>query len=323
MTRLTFKPSSWLTSPPPSVGLSITPDRITGVTIDCRDGAATIVAHAVADLAGGAVVPSLTGKNIVRPDALHAALEQVFSRLPVRPKRVAVALPDAVAKVSLIRFDKVPDRQVDLDQLVKWQMRKTAPFPLDEAQVAYTAGLPTSDGGREFVVAVARRDVILEYEHACANAGAHAGALDIAALGLIDAAVVGDRVSARPPAGDWLLVHLSHGWCTLAIVRHEAVIFFRSRGLEGEENLADLVHQTAMYYEDRLGGSGFARVLIADATGSIDAAARRDLESRLATTAALLDPRHAAALADRGSASADMLAALAAPLGVTLREWVA
>lgn len=323
MTRLTLRPSGWLSSPPPSVGLAITSQRVTGVAIECRDGAVTMVAHAAADLAPGAVVPALTSKNVHRPDVLDAAVAQVLSRLPGRSKRVAVALPDAVAKISLIRFDKVPEKAQDLDQLVKWQMRKSAPFPLEDAQVAYSAALPTPEGGREFIVAMARRDVVLEYEQACARAGAHAGSVDIAALGLIDAAIVGDRVSGHPPAGDWLLVHLSPGWCTLVIVRHEIVIFFRSRGLEGEENLADLIHQTAMYYEDRLGGSGFSRVLVADSTATFDAAAQQDLEARLRTTASALDPRQAAALADRGSVSGDMLAGLAAPLGVTLREWVA
>ena len=33
-------------------------------------------------------------------------------------------------------------------------------------------------------------------------------------------------------------------------------IFFRSRGADGDGTLADLVHQTAMYYEDRLRGPG-------------------------------------------------------------------
>lgn len=323
MNRLSFRPVGWLSSSPPTVGIAFSATRLSAIAVQCRDGGVTVTAHASVDLAPGVLTPSLTAKNVLRPEALDAAVTQLLGRLPGRAKRVAVALPDAVAKVSLVRFDTVPPRAADFDQLVKWQMRKSAPFPMEEAQLAYAPALTTAEGGREFLVSVARRDVVLEYERACASAGAHAGCIDIAAIGLIDAVVVGDRIAGHPPDRDWLLVHLSSGWCTLAIVRHEAVIFFRSRALEGEENFADMVHQTAMYYEDRLGGAGFARVVVADATGAFDPAAQQDLEARLQTTAQPLDPRMAAAMAERGSMPADVLAGLAAPLGVTLREWVA
>lgn len=323
MTRLTLRSPGWFASPPPSVGVAVTPQRVSAVAIACRDGVVNVVAHASAALPPGTLAPALTGRNVLLPEFLDAAVAQVLARMPSRPRRVALALPDAVAKVSLMRLDKLPERAADLDQLVRWQVGKAAPFPLDQAQVAYTSGAATSEGGQEFLVAVARRDVVAEYEGACARAGAHAGAVDIAALGLIETALVGDRVAGGVPPGDWLLVHLDVGWCTLAIVRGDAVIFFRSRGLEGEEQLPNLVHQTAMYYEDRLGGQGFSRVLVADSTSTLDNDALRDLESRLRTVAAPLDPRTAAALLDRTGAGADVVAGLAAPLGLALREWVA
>ena len=57
-----------------------------------------------------------------------------------RPRRIGLVVPDLVAKVSLVRFEKVPPRAADLDQLVRWQVRKTAPFPIEEAQVSSCAG---------------------------------------------------------------------------------------------------------------------------------------------------------------------------------------
>ena len=62
-----------------------------------------------------------------------------------------------MAKVSLVRFEQVPARAQDLDQLVRWQIRKSAPFPIEEAQVSYVAGQRASDG-QEFIVTLARRD---------------------------------------------------------------------------------------------------------------------------------------------------------------------
>ena len=57
-----------------------------------------------------------------------------------RPRRVALVLPDTVAKVSLMRFEKVPAKAQDLDQLIRWQVRKAAPFQIEDAQVAWVPG---------------------------------------------------------------------------------------------------------------------------------------------------------------------------------------
>ena len=52
-----------------------------------------------------AIVLDLRGKNAVdTPDQARSA----FDKLGTRPRRVALVIPDTAAKVSLLRFDKVP-----------------------------------------------------------------------------------------------------------------------------------------------------------------------------------------------------------------------
>jgi hypothetical protein len=107
------------------------------------------------------------------------------------------------------------------------------------------------------------------------------------------------------------------------------LVFFRSRGADGEGTLADLVHQTAMYYEDRLSGAGFNRVMLCGAS-SVAAAEmpdagslRRSLEERLGTPVNLVDPRTVAALTDRIDGSPAFLDALAPLVGLLVRDQVA
>ena len=79
-------------------------------------------------------------------------------------------------------------------------------------------------------------------------------------------------------------------------------MFFRNRAIGGEADLADLVHQTAMYHEDRLGGGGFARVVLAGASlAGVEQAERlrRGIEERVGGRVELLDVRGAAAMRDR------------------------
>ena len=106
-------------------------------------------------------------------------------------------------------------------------------------------------------------------------------------------------------------------------MRGSDLVFFRNRALGAEGELADLVHQTAMYHEDRLGGGGFSRVVLAGASmaGAEQAERlRRGAEERIGGRVELFDVRAAATMRDRISASPELLDALAAPVGVLLRE---
>ena len=71
-------------------------------------------ATARADLPDGAVEPQLNGVNVHDPAALAAAIGTALGSISPRPKRVALVLPDTIAKVSLIRFEKAPERVQDL-----------------------------------------------------------------------------------------------------------------------------------------------------------------------------------------------------------------
>jgi Tfp pilus assembly PilM family ATPase len=307
-------------APPPSAAVEISGNRISVAAIELRGSGALVTAHAAEYLPDGAVVPSLTAANIAQREGVAAALTRVLDEIG-RPRRIGLVLPDPVAKVSLVKFEQLPPRAQDLDQLVRWQARKSAPFPIDEAQVSYSPG-ERVDGGYEFIVSLARRSVVEEYEGLCVAAGAHAGLVDISSFNVINTLLAG----TMPPAGDWLLVNVASQYVSIAILRGEHLMFFRSRGSDGEGGMADLVHQTAMYYEDRLEGAGFARVLLTGASSASQnqpmdvQQMRRSIEERLRTSVEMVDVRHAVSLADRITAGPGLLDALAPLVGLLLRD---
>jgi type IV pilus assembly protein PilM len=308
----------------PGVAVELASRRVSAAAIDFRGGQPVVAAHASEPLPDGALVPSLTNENIHDRALVAGALAHVFDRMGVRPRRVGLVVPDPIAKVSLIRFEKVPPRAQDLDQLVRWQVRKTAPFPIEEAQVSYVRGAQTAEG-QEFVVSLARRAVVEEYEQLCADAGAHAGIVDLATFNVINAVLASPAAPSQDPstgAGqDWLLVNVAAEYASIAIVRGEHLMFFRNRAAETEGTLADLVHQTAMYYEDRLKGAGFARVVVSGGGAREDVdQVRRSLEERLTTRVDTVDPRSTAPLTDRITAGPTLLDTLAPLVGLLLRD---
>jgi hypothetical protein len=77
-----------------------------------------------------------------------------------------------------------------------------------------------------------------------------------------------------------------------------------------------------MYYQDRLGGQGFARVLLAgEGRDEADlAAVQRELEGRLGGSVERLDPRRVVAVADRVHGTAGAAAVIAPLCGILLRD---
>jgi Tfp pilus assembly PilM family ATPase len=313
--------SGLLASAPPGAALEITRSHVTGVSAAVHGGSTVVSSYAAEPLPAGAVEPGLNAVNVHDAGALTAAIKEALDKLSPRPRRIALVLPDTVGKVSLVRFEKVPAKLQDLDQLIRWQVRKAAPFRIEDAQVSWCPGVALAGGGREYIVTIARRDIIASYEEACQAADAHAGLVDLASFNLINAVLASGQNS-----GDWLLVNVAADYATLAVVRGSDLVFFRNRGSAGHAELADLVHQTAMYHEDRLGGGGFARVIITGASlrGPEHAEwLRRSVEERLGSRVETLDFRSAAALRDRISVGPELLDALAPSIGMLLRERVA
>jgi Tfp pilus assembly PilM family ATPase len=309
--------TSWLASPPPDAAVEIAADHVSVAVMTERGRGLAVQGYAVAPLPPGSVVASLTSSNILNRPAVTAALRLAVEGANARPRRVALVIPDLAAKASLVRFDTIPSRREDLDQLVRWQMKKASPFPIEEASLTFTPGVRGTDGGAEFLVLTARRDVIAEYEAVCGDLKLYAGLVDLATLSVVNLFLG----SADMPTGDWLVVHLRPDYTSIVIMRGGDVIFFRNRPEGDEASIADLVHQTAMYYEDRLAGQRFSRVFLGGSgrvPGAVETA-RRNLEERLGVSVESIDPTRTASLTDRISATPDLMDVLAPLVGMMLR----
>ena len=308
--------ASWLASPPLDAAIEIAPEAVSIAVVGGRGQNAVVQGYAVEPMPSGAVVPSLTTVNMPDRDVVVRALRAACDSVGVRPRRVALVVPDLVGKVSLVRFDQTPTRRDDLDQLIRWQMRKSTPFTIEDACVTYSPGTRGTEGN-EFVVVAARREIIREYENVCEEAGIEAGLVDLATFGVVNL-----FLSSEPaPNGDWLVVHMRPEYTSIVILRREDLIFFRNRAEGDEEALQDVVHQTAMYYQDRLGGRGFTRILLGGlgkTTGAVDMA-RRNLEEHMGSVVEPIDPTRGAALTDRIQPTPELMATLSPLVGMLLR----
>jgi type IV pilus assembly protein PilM len=204
---------------------------------------------AVEPLPAGAVMPSTLETNIVQPESVRSALRQVFGRVPIGGAQVALLVPDLVVRVFILPFDSLPRRGGEALPLLRWRLKKSVPFDVEETAVSWMRQ-EAREGGLEVVTAVARQPIVREYEALVESLGARIGVVlssTLATLPLLD-----DR-------GSTLLVRICGKSLTTAIVRGPNLCLYRSAELRTEaealetQAILDEIFPAVAYYQDSWG----------------------------------------------------------------------
>jgi hypothetical protein len=207
----------------------------------------------VAEVPEGAVRISPVQQNIVDADAVTPLLAAARDSLAPGGGPIALCLPDAAARLTLIGLDNLPRSRGEQRELVSWRMKKTLPYRLDEAQVDVQA-FATSGGKSQILAVAVRRRVLAEHESLFEKAGFEVGSVTVSTLALAE------LVDASE--GDVLLVHVGTGWFSFLVLGPGGPVLFRSKTLpaierEGESRdlfVASEVFPTLEYHRSRLGG---------------------------------------------------------------------
>jgi type IV pilus assembly protein PilM len=165
----------------------------------------------------------------------------------------ALVIPDYAVRMSILDFEEFPTREEDRLSLLRFRLRKTVPFHIEEARVAYS--IQDSRRGHIEILAVAVADPILhEYESIFVEAGFRVGLVVpslVAALPFSETATDGITLLAKC-AGSTLsigLIEQGH----LRLVR---CIDLSSEDLAGEfetgRTAFPVLQQTLAFAEDQL-----------------------------------------------------------------------
>ena len=128
----------------PRIACEIAADRVLAGRIS--ESGQILEVYAARELAPGSVVPDLTEPNIRQPEALRQVLRAVLDEVAGRSRDVIAVLPDATARVMLLDFDALPPNPKEAEGVVRFRLKKSLPFEVDQAKVSYIAQ-PAKDGG--------------------------------------------------------------------------------------------------------------------------------------------------------------------------------
>jgi type IV pilus assembly protein PilM len=227
----------------PRIACEISAERV--VAARMAEGATNVEAT-MAVLPPGLLTPGFQQSNVTDRAKLVPALREVLTALAGRSRDICLVLPDSTTRVMLLDFETLPDKRQDADAVVRFRLKKSLPFDVDQASLSYER-----QGTKEqirVVAAVTPRNVLEEYESLVREAGYNPGTVlpsMVAALGLVD--------GSRPA----MVIKVEHGTTTFAIVDQDQLLLYRSLDNGGStvtgESLVDDVNTSLVYFEDRYG----------------------------------------------------------------------
>ena len=293
----------------PLVAVEIRPTGVGVVRTRSEKGAIVLVAAAAVELAPDVLRPSLTQPNIGDPEALRAGLRSAIERAGVLGgARIALVLPDPVARVALIPSAELgTSRASDLDEVVRFRLRKSLPFEVRDARVAHVRSARAQD---PLLAVAAMGGIVDAYEDVCRSLGLEPGLVELSGLALCRSAF------GAGSSGDRLLVNWDEGYATLLLVRDGWPVLARTLTgpiVSAASEVAREAAQTLVYARERLGSRGLEQVVVRSAVlPAAEAAAV--LEAPLGILPEMTSPWRALGSADPGPA-AQALAGAAACLG--------
>jgi type IV pilus assembly protein PilM len=257
----------------PPVSCEIARDFVSMVRLNSKDPSA-VERSVVTPLPEGLVVPSLSQPNITSLPDLVDILRMTMAKAEIKTTRISVAIPDSSVKVAIHHLEKLPSNEIERQQLLKWRLKKTTPFNVEDSHLAYQQQL--SAGGKVSVITVIiYREVLSQYQSLFQGLGLHAGFITPASLATFEL-----LLRSEPAVLQKSLLFLRWNSAAVAsmIVQQGSVVFFRhldyfeggsvpeGKGTGSHEKRWDVIyneiHPCLMYYQDKLGASGIDKVYI-------------------------------------------------------------
>jgi type IV pilus assembly protein PilM len=183
---------------------------------------------------------------VANSGALRQAISDSLAAVGARSRDVIVVVPDAAVRIVLLDFEELPERRQDADSVVRFRLKKSLSFEVDDAALSYDV---RRSNGIKVTAAVAPSGVREEYESLFRDAGFNPGVVlpsMLASLGAVEASV--------PTLA--LKVDLSS--TSVAIVQGGDLLLYRTlENVHGDRldaaALADDIYSSLVFFQDNYG----------------------------------------------------------------------
>jgi hypothetical protein len=211
-----------------------------------------ILSHFILPLEPGVLEPSFEKKNIMNPGALEASLRTGVRRLRGLDG-VSLLVPETCLKVFLLTFNDLPSSPKEREEVLRWRLNKLVPLKAQDMRLAYDVF--NSGGQIKVLLALARVDVIREYEALFGRLGLKVPTVTIPVLNLV-------KLVKLDRSRNAVIVNIEDDYVSLLAILDGEVSLYRMKPFRQEmpglvetahkmEQVVTEVENTVHFIEDR------------------------------------------------------------------------
>jgi len=209
--------ASFFTAPRhPSAAFLLSRTQLGGLVRSRKGGG--IASQVVLPLPAGTLEPSFDKKNIANPAALEKVLRAGGARLGLAGAKVGLLVPETCLKAFVLPFESLPASPRERDEVLRWRLSKLVPFTPEDMRLSYA--VLRAPGQTRVLLAIARADVVREYEDVFARAGMTVRDVGVPALNLLG-------LVRLEPAGHALVLNIEEDYLSLTAVLDGQVALYR------------------------------------------------------------------------------------------------
>lgn len=242
------KVQHWISEPPP--------DHLFEITEACLAAASSRSPRELRRevLPERGLTASPSAPNLLKPQLYRDALPRLSAAMGAKRTSAALVIPDYAARMAILDFEQFPSGEDDRLALLRFRLRKSVPFHIDEAQLSYSIQVQQDDHIEVLAVAIAR-PILEEYEGIFVDAGYRLGLV-------LPSSIAALRLCGAGANGLTLLVKAAGRTISVLLVEDGRLRLVRTLDLaEGEdadhdpavEQILPFLQQTLAYAEDQVG----------------------------------------------------------------------
>ncbi len=259
------KIAGWINAMPhPTCVCEVAPTYVAAARWNNAQG--SLGGYAVEVLPEGTLRPSPVESNVLNAENYQATVGRLLRQIPNRPPSIALLLPDEVVRVFILSFETFPRKADEAAPLLRLRLKKSVPFDVEDTTLSWMKQVGRT-GNVEVIAALARKEIVREYEQTFQAEGAAPGVVlssSLASLPLLES------------QGATLMVRMSGTSLATVIVRGDALCVFRTTNMSAVSGTLDPqavleeIFPSVAYFQDTW-GVGIDRVRLAGFADRTDA----------------------------------------------------
>ena len=201
------------------------------------------------------LAPSPSSPNVLRPQWFREAVARFAANPAQRRQTAALVIPDYAVRMAILDFQDFPAAEADRLALLRFRLRKSVPFHIEEARISYAVQNQEAKNFEVLAVAIAR-PILEEYEALFLEHGLR--------VGLVTPSLLASLPLFRTPdaSGLVLVAKISGTTVSVLLLENDRLRLIRSLDLSlgdtasagaNADAVLPLVQQTLAFAEDQIG----------------------------------------------------------------------